>query len=184
MHNGVNRCTALPVKLPQSSDWQVGAEPIGAEGRCAMTTPIPGKIPENDVCQNKLRKLLRNLIKEDENPARLIELYFWSNEPGTLDVIRAFVAMTDASRDAVKAFIDLAADPRSIVAKIDKNGCLISTAAPVTETFAMADYMTAGAGGGKRRGPSRRSSGAELQRESRARRRPASPSPAGSRSAP
>jgi hypothetical protein len=113
-----------------------------------MTTHAnPSKTATARVHQNELRKVLTSLVNSGENPEHLIELYYWSRKPGVLGLIRAFVSTTDASRDSIRAFMSLTPDPRSIVAKLDRNGCLSMTAASVAQVFAMADYMAAGADG-------------------------------------
>jgi hypothetical protein len=110
-----------------------------------MTTHAnPSKTETARVHQNELRKVLTSLVNSGEDPERLIELYYWSREPGVLGLIRAFVSTTDASRDSIRAFISLTPGPRSIVAKLDKNGCLSLTAASVAQVSAMTHYMAAG----------------------------------------
>jgi hypothetical protein len=114
-------------------------------GEAVMKTHAnPRKLKAARVQQSQLRKVLINLIKGGENLERLIELYYWSRELGAIDIARAFVTMPESSSDAVRAFMGLTPDPGSIVAKLDKNGCLSMTVASVAQVSAMADYMAAG----------------------------------------
>jgi len=108
-----------------------------------ITHLTPNKMEIARAQQNELRKVLTDLINSDENPERLMELYYWSREPGAVNVMRAFVSMPEISSEAVRAFVDLTPDPGSIVAKMTRSGRLILTAAPVAQVLAMAHYMTA-----------------------------------------
>ncbi len=102
----------------------------------SKTAPVRSK-------KDELRRTLAQLIMKSDAPAQMIELHFWSRETGVLDVVRTFVALNESVKDALRAFLKLARDARTITAKIDSAGHLIMSAPHVTETFAQAAYLMA-----------------------------------------
>ncbi len=69
------------------------------------------------------KDILRQLVEECENPARMIELYYWSGEADLVEVMRQYVALPAAVRAALYAFLMLAKDdPASVNVRIEANG--------------------------------------------------------------
>ena len=66
------------------------------------------------------------------------ELYYWSKEPGLLDVIRGIAAMPEQTRGALETFIALASEPKSVTASLDARGVLQLSSADVARTAALA----------------------------------------------
>ena len=56
--------------------------------------------------------------------ARLMELYYWTQEPGLLEIVRGVAAMSEAGRDALESFFRLGGDPQNIVASWETDGRL------------------------------------------------------------
>jgi hypothetical protein len=77
------------------------------------------------------------------SPAGLLELYYWSREPGMIDIVRALAAMPEPTRAACEAFIALAGDPRQIEATLDPRGGLTLASPEVSKTIALAAYAAA-----------------------------------------
>lgn len=72
---------------------------------------------------HELQDILRQLVDECENPARMIELYYWSTEADLAEVMRQYVALPSPVRAALYAFLTLAKDdPASVNVRIDPNG--------------------------------------------------------------
>ena len=71
-----------------------------------------------------LGRVVQSLIAEAGNSARLLECYYWSQEPGLLEMIRAFLAMPAETQTALRAFFGSAVVPNSITASIDATGTL------------------------------------------------------------
>ena len=71
-----------------------------------------------------LEHVVQSLIGEGGNRARLLECYYWSQEPGLLEMIRAFLAMPVEARTVLRAFFAAAVVPRSITASLDATGAL------------------------------------------------------------
>jgi hypothetical protein len=77
---------------------------------------------------------------QDWDLARLRELYYWSSEPGFLDIIRTLAAMPESGRAAVEAFVSMAHDASSIIASIDPAGRLTMTSPQVAQAIAIAQH--------------------------------------------
>ncbi|MFZ1882646.1 MAG: hypothetical protein WAU53_03365 [Rhodoplanes sp.] len=71
-----------------------------------------------------LGPVVQSLIAEEGNNARLLECYYWSQEPGLLEMIRAFLAMPVEAQTALQAFFAAAVVPSSVTASLDANGTL------------------------------------------------------------
>ena len=66
--------------------------------------------------------VVQSLIAQADNNARLVECYYWAQEPGLLEMIRAFLAMPAEVQTALQAFFAAAVVPSLITASIDANG--------------------------------------------------------------
>jgi hypothetical protein len=74
--------------------------------------------------------------------ARLRELYYWSCEPGFLEVVRTLAAMPENARAGLEAFVSMAHDPSTITATLDPAGRLTLASPQVAETIAIAQHCT------------------------------------------
>jgi hypothetical protein len=73
--------------------------------------------------QPPLARLLRRIVEECPDPARLIELYYWSTENELADVMRQFVGLSAEVRATLHAFLLLVKDePGSVTVQIAPNG--------------------------------------------------------------
>jgi hypothetical protein len=70
------------------------------------------------------REVVQSLIARAGNPARLLECYYWAQEPGLPETIRALLAMPVEVRTALLAFCAAAVVPSSITASVDATGTL------------------------------------------------------------
>jgi len=75
----------------------------------------------NRTRSSRTGNLIGALVSECRDPARMLELYYWSTEPELLPIIRGFASLPNETRAQLEAFL-LAAEPKSIVAKIGANG--------------------------------------------------------------
>jgi hypothetical protein len=87
----------------------------------------------------KVKELI-TAIAEQGNLSQFLELYYWSCEPGFLDIVRAFAAMPESARAAVEAFASMAHDPASVTATWDRAGRLVLTSPQVGQTIAIAQH--------------------------------------------
>jgi hypothetical protein len=90
--------------------------------------------------QGDAARLLQILASGCDNPADVLELYYWSREPGLVDIVRGLVAMPEDARAALELFVTLARDPKTIAASLDGRGMLTFTAPEVAKTAALALY--------------------------------------------
>jgi hypothetical protein len=81
-----------------------------------------------------LQQVMRALIRQIQSPARVIELYYWSQEPKLCEIIRSLVAMRPETRDALGAFLSIASNAAAIDASVDASGRLVLSSQEVTET--------------------------------------------------
>ena len=82
----------------------------------------------------ELAELLHRLIDHCRNPARLIELYYWSVEPELADVMRQYNTLPDNPRTALRVFFSMTKDcPESISVTVDQDGQVTLSSSIVSE---------------------------------------------------
>jgi hypothetical protein len=86
--------------------------------------------------------LLKAVITNSGDPARILELYYWSREPGLLEMIRAIVAMRPSSVAALEAFLAMTPDRHSIVATLEGTGRLTLDSPQVAQAIIIAEYIS------------------------------------------
>ena len=84
------------------------------------------------------KDILTGLVAEE--PTRFFEMYYWSREPGMLEVMRAIMGMSESSRAALEAFLTMSQEPALIAANWDRKGSLTLTSPQVGHTVAMIRY--------------------------------------------
>jgi len=86
--------------------------------------------------------LMRALAGCDK-PAEALEIYYWSREPGFLEIIRAIAMMPEATRSVIEAFSALAHDQATVTAHLDSRGVLTLASEQAAKTVALAQYAAA-----------------------------------------
>jgi hypothetical protein len=86
-------------------------------------------------------RMIRILVADCGSPAAVMELYYWSREPGMIEIMRGIVAMAEETRAALEAFIAMARDPKAIGASLNPDGVLTFASADVSQTIALARYV-------------------------------------------
>lgn len=71
-----------------------------------------------------LAETTAGIIAKCGDPARVLEFYYWSREPGLSGLIRAFVALPAASRTALGAFLANTPNPQLVSIRAEKKGRL------------------------------------------------------------
>lgn len=87
------------------------------------------------------RRLIRTLVAGCGSTAAVLELYYWSREPGMIEMMRGVIAMPEQTRAALEAFIALARDPKSIEANLNPAGALTLSSPETSKTLALAQYI-------------------------------------------
>src|ERR1041384_466631 len=88
--------------------------------------------------QRARARLLRTLAACDGSPSDLLELYYWSKEPGFAQLVRAIATMPEHARAALETFVALARDCRSVSAALDSRGVLTFCSAEAARSAALA----------------------------------------------
>jgi hypothetical protein len=86
-------------------------------------TPDQDRTP-NPIEASASADALQQLILQHDDPARLLECYYWSKEPGLLECVRALVAAPAEVRSVLQAFFAAAVAREQITASIDAEGTL------------------------------------------------------------
>jgi|tagenome__1003787_1003787.scaffolds.fasta_scaffold17853219_2 hypothetical protein len=74
----------------------------------------------------KTETLVETLVSECRDPARLLELYYWSTEPELLPIIRGFASLPSGTRALLEAFLRTT-DTKSVSAEIKMDGRICLT---------------------------------------------------------
>jgi hypothetical protein len=92
-----------------------------------------------DTDQGRSRSSARlvDSILAERGAARLIELYYWSREPGVLEMIRAIATMSDEARAALEVFLAMSNDPGAIAAHWGGSGQLTLTSPQADQAVAV-----------------------------------------------
>ncbi len=84
--------------------------------------------------------LVRALLAGCDKPREALEIYYWSKEPGLLEIMRAIATMPEQARAAIEAFAVLAQDQTTVKAGLDSRGVLTLASAQAARTVALAQY--------------------------------------------
>src|SRR5262245_17605700 len=85
-------------------------------------------------------RLIRTLVAGCDSPAEALELYYWSKEPGLIEVIRGIATMPENTRAAIEAFVALARDTKAIKAELDSRGVLTLASAEAARAVELARH--------------------------------------------
>jgi hypothetical protein len=81
-----------------------------------------------------LTAILKQLVDECQNPARLIELLYWSAEPDLAEIMRHYIGLSPERRAALYAFLLLVkVEPGAATVKIAENGEMTFSSPAVAE---------------------------------------------------
>ena len=87
--------------------------------------------------------LIRTLVAGCGKPAAALEVYYWSKEPGLIEIVRAIATMPEEARAAIEAFAALARDHTTVSARLDPRGVLTLASVQAAKTVALAQYAAA-----------------------------------------
>ena len=69
-------------------------------------------------------EVVKTLVNGGTDPSRLLELYYWTREPGIIELIRAYLDLPAAAQRSLGDFL-LNAKPQSVAAAFDAQGRLV-----------------------------------------------------------
>ena len=102
-----------------------------------------GRRKSQSASEKARKRLIRILLAGCDNPARALELSYWSKEPGFLEIIRGIVMMPDDARATIEAFLLLARNTSSVTVGLDRRGVLTLTSPQAARNVALAQYAAA-----------------------------------------
>lgn len=83
-----------------------------------------------------LRSVLHRLAATCPEPARAIELYYWSVEPQLITLLRRIIALPDEPREALRAFLTVTADcPETVCVVVNDEGNVTLRSPAVAEAM-------------------------------------------------
>jgi hypothetical protein len=68
------------------------------------TVPLESRGPTASD-KDAIWELIRNLVLGEANPEYILELYYWSQDPEVLALLRAFVELPEDCRHSMTAFV-------------------------------------------------------------------------------
>lgn len=84
---------------------------------------------------NEALELIRTLVNGGTDTSRLLELYYWTREPGIVELIRAYLDMPERTQRSLSTFL-LNGRPGSISSAFDQQGRLVLGRLPVEQAGA------------------------------------------------
>jgi hypothetical protein len=72
--------------------------------------------------------IIRSLVSSETDASKLLEMYYWTREPGIVELIRAYLNLPDRAQRHLSDFL-LKNRPQSIASVIDQQDRLVLAAA-------------------------------------------------------
>lgn len=104
-------------------------------GADMSATPSNGEMRRN--AEPKIEETVQRLIAEYGDPARLLELYYWSQQSSLIEVIRAVSALPSKTRARLHGFLTMASNPRLIECEPREDGGVFLSSPQAAEAMAM-----------------------------------------------
>jgi hypothetical protein len=80
-----------------------------------------------DAGSAEIGELIQNLMSTRVPASRILELLYWSQEPGALEMLRGFLALPAEDSSRLLSFL-ASADPSSVSVRIEDTGRLVMAA--------------------------------------------------------
>lgn len=82
----------------------------------------------------KVRAVLRELAETCPDPAKLVELYYWSMEPDLLETLHRIIGLPDEPREVLRAFLAMVADcPDTVNVTVSSTGAVTLSSVAVEQ---------------------------------------------------
>ena len=82
-----------------------------------------GRPSDGDVAGNT-GDVIKTLASTEDDASRLLEMYYWTREPGIVALIRAYLDMPERAQRQLGGFLRKGR-PQSIAASVDEQGRLV-----------------------------------------------------------
>jgi len=99
-----------------------------------VTTETPHST--SDRARAEVWELIQALVLGRTSPERILELFYWSDDPCALELARASFSMSSEARATLRAFL-AAARPQTISVKIEPAGQLVLSSSDITDHTAI-----------------------------------------------
>ncbi len=81
---------------------------------------------------SEVREVIKTIINGGTDTSRLLELYYWTREPGIIELIRAYLDLPERTQRTLSTYL-LNGRPKAIVGSFDPQGRLILARSSGTE---------------------------------------------------
>ena len=96
--------------------------------------------------ETDLEHILNSIVVTCGDPARVLELFYWSQEPEVLEIIRSLMSFSKQARELLCSFLTSVPDPRSISVEIGLPGQLTLVSPEIAEAMLAMPYPPTRAG--------------------------------------
>lgn len=97
---------------------------------------------KNDRTRDAQSAVADCILSECKDSARLLELFYWSREPGLLEIMRTIASMPEEARTALEVLFAMSNEPSAITAQWDGSGRLTLTSPQAGQAIAVIQYCT------------------------------------------
>ena len=87
--------------------------------------------------------LIRALVAGCDKPAEALEVYYWSKEPGLIEIVRAIATMPEEAQGRDRGFRRLGPRSETVSGHLDPRGVLTLASVQAAKTVALAQYAAA-----------------------------------------
>lgn len=81
---------------------------------------------------NEVREVIKTILNDGADTSRLLELYYWTREPGIIELIRAYLDLPERTQRSLSTFL-LNGRSKAVVGSFDAQGRLILARAATPE---------------------------------------------------
>jgi hypothetical protein len=90
-----------------------------------------------------LKRVLHRVVRNCNNPAHLLEVYYWSLEPELAEVMRQFIALPESSGAALCAFLSMTKGNEDLVSiSVSPQGDITLSSPAVSELMKTMEITT------------------------------------------
>ncbi|MBS0246496.1 MAG: hypothetical protein JSR61_07730 [Proteobacteria bacterium] len=79
---------------------------------------------DNSHRHSEVREVIKTIIDAGTDTSRLLELYYWTREPGIIELIRAYLDLPERTQRTLSTYL-LNGRPKATVATFDPQGRLV-----------------------------------------------------------
>jgi hypothetical protein len=90
---------------------------------------------------SEAHELIKSIV-EQGGARSVMEMFYWSREPGLLELMRAIATMPENARTALEVLFAMSHEPSAITAQWDGSGRLTLTSPQAGQAIAVIQYCT------------------------------------------